>query len=57
MRIDRIIVVGMLSDETYKKRQKHCRRVLSPAGMSVCIPAGCGTGGGVTPKVIEVYDD
>ena len=57
MKIERIIIVGMLSDETYIKRQKHCRRVLSPKGVSVCIPAGCGTGGGVTPKFIMLYED
>ena len=54
---NKIIVVGMLNDETFIKRQKHCRRVLSAYGISPCIPAGCGTGGGVTPKVIEVYED
>lgn len=40
-----ILIIGMLNDETYSKRQKHCRRVLSVAGISPCIPAGCGMGG------------
>lgn len=40
-----IIVVGMLSDETYKKRQKHCRRVLSTEGLCVALTAGMGMGG------------
>lgn len=52
-----IIVVGMLSDPVFIRRQKHCRRVLSTEGVCVCIPAGCGTGGGITPKIIETYED
>ena len=55
--MDKILVVGMLNDATFLKRQKHCRRVLSGNGISVCIPAGCGTGGGVTPKVILAYEN
>ena len=44
----------MLSDEVYAKRQKHCRRVLSPEGLCVCVTAGMGMGGGSVPKVIEI---
>ena len=57
MKTDRIIIVGMLNDEVYAKRQKHCRRVLSDEGISVCIPAGCGTGGGITPTLIEIDEN
>lgn len=57
MRTDRIIEVGMLNDEVYSKRQRHCRRVLSAEGICVCVNAGCGMGGGITPKIIEVYED
>lgn len=45
MRTDKIIIIEMLSDPTYLRRQKHCRRVLDPQGIAVCIPAGCGCGG------------
>lgn len=46
-----IIVVGMLSDEVFIKRQKHCRRVLSADGICVCITAGMGMGGGYNTKI------
>lgn len=52
-----IIVVGMLSDETYRKRQKHCRRVLSAEGICVCICAGMGMGGGITPKILVIDEN
>lgn len=51
-----IIVVGLLSDEVYKKRQKHCRRILLPEGICVCVTAGMGMGGGIVPKIIETYE-
>lgn len=44
----------MLSDEIYIRRQKHCRRVLFTYGICVCINAGCGMGGGITPKILEI---
>lgn len=40
-----IIIVGMLSDETFIKRQRHCRRVLSTDGLCVALTAGMGMGG------------
>lgn len=54
--MERITIIGMLDDETSRKRQKHCRRVLSPIGIAPCIPAGCGMGGGITPKIMESYE-
>jgi len=50
--MSKIVIVGDLMDETFSRRQKHCRKVLSPAGISVCINAGCGMGGGITPKIL-----
>ena len=50
--MNKIIIVGDLKDETFMRRQKHCRKVLSSLGICVCINAGCGMGGGITPKVI-----
>ena len=51
-----IIVIGMLSDEVYIKRQKHCRRVLLSDGLRVCLCAGMGDGGGIVPKVLEIEE-
>ena len=51
MRTDKIIEVGMLADEIYSRRQKHCRRVLSAEGICVCVNAGCGMGGGLLLKL------
>lgn len=51
---NQIEVVGMLSDEVYIRRQKHCRRVLFTCGICVCVNAGCGMGGGITPKILEI---
>lgn len=53
--MNEIIIVGTLEGGAYAKRQKHCKRVLSTDGICVCIPAGCGMGGGITPK-IAVYE-
>lgn len=57
MKSDDIIVVGLLSDETFIKRFKQIRRVLSADGICVTIPAACGLGGGVTPKIILIDED
>lgn len=55
--MSKIVIVGDLMDETFSKRQKHCRKVLSPAGICVCVNAGCGMGGGgITPKIL-LYED
>ena len=53
--MNEIIIVGTLEGGAYAKRQKHCKRVLSTDGICVCIPAGCGMGGGITPKIV-VYE-
>lgn len=52
-----IIVIGMLSDDVFIKRQKHCRRVLSSDGICVCVTAGMGMGGGIVPKIIEIDEE
>lgn len=57
MRTDRIVVVGILTFPEWIRRQRHCRNVIHPSGISVCINAGCGMGGGITPKVLVLYED
>ena len=52
-----IIVIGMLSDEVYIKRQRHCRRVLSTDGIVVCLAAGMGMVGGIVPKIVEIDEE
>lgn len=47
-----IMEIGLLSDETFIKRFPQTRRVFSPLGISPTIPAACGMGGGITPKII-----
>jgi len=56
MKESKILIVGTLNDETWSRRQRHCRNVLSPMGISVCINAGNGMGGGITPKIF-VYEE
>lgn len=46
----KINVVGMLNDETWKKRNESIRRVYGTDGIAPTIPTG--TGGGVMPKIV-----
>lgn len=57
MRTDYIIVLGLLSDDVFIKRYKQVRRVISAHGLCETITAGCGMGGGITPKVLMLYED
>ena len=50
---DKIILLGLLSDETYIKRFQLVRGVYYTQGIAPTITAGCGMGGGVTPKILE----
>ena len=52
---DEIIVLGLLSDETFIRRYKQVRRVVWPDGLFETLTAGMGMGGGVTPKIM-VYE-
>lgn len=56
MRTNDIIELGMLSDELFIKRFKQIRRVFCCEGIAPTIPAACGEGGGITPKIM-VYED
>jgi hypothetical protein len=50
MRTDKIIEVGLLNDEVFRKRFKQVRRVFSPNGLTPTIPAACGMGGGLLQR-------
>lgn len=57
MRTDRIIVVGLLSDEIYRRRMNIGRMVVHPGGISKAVCAAYGMGGGITLKVLMLYED
>ena len=57
MKTDRIIVIGLLSDETYRKRMNIGRMVVHPKGISKAVCAAYGMGGGITQKVLMLYED
>ena len=52
-----IIVVGELSDPVAMRQHRLCRKVLSAEGICTCVTAGFGMGGGITAKIIEVYEN
>ena len=43
--MNKIIVLGLLSDETFIKRHKQTRRVISTNGVCETLTAGMGMGG------------
>lgn len=44
--MNKIIEIGLLNDETFAKRFKQIRRVISPDGLCVTLTAAMGGGGG-----------
>lgn len=53
MRTDRIIVIGLLSDETYRKRMDIGRMVVHPDGISKAVCAAYGMGGGYNSQSVN----
>ena len=52
---NKIEIAGMLCDDVYINRHNDCRKVFDTDGIAPTICAGCGMGGGITPKIV-VYE-